>query len=239
MPRGVYERTKPSWNKGLTKETDERVARNAEHTQQTVRDRYGVGTVLQSQEVLDKIADDRHSGKLAQKASETKADRYGDPHYNNIEKQRITKMERYNDPYFNNMEKMYQTKREHKTFNTSKPEEELYLELKKLYGFDDVIQQYSDPRYPYQCDFYIPSEDLFIELNYHQSHGLHPFNPNNQEDVELVNSWREKQNIDGPKNQYWGYEKVFTKTDPEKLNCAIKNKLNYLVIYRNGLEIKI
>lgn len=28
MPRGVYKRTKLSWNKGLTKETDERIARN-------------------------------------------------------------------------------------------------------------------------------------------------------------------------------------------------------------------
>ena len=89
------------------------------------------------------------------------------------------------------------------------------------------------------CDFYIESEDLFIELNYHQSHGLHPFNPNNQEDIDLVNSWREKQNLEGPKNQYWMYEKVFTKSDPEKLKCAIDNKLNYLVVYPNGLEIKI
>lgn len=239
MPSGVYKRTKSAWNKGLTKETDERVARNTEHTQQTVYDRYGVNTVLQSKEVLDKIADERHSGRLAQKAADTKADRYGDPHYNNMEKNRHTKMKRYNDPYFNNMEKMYKTKRDHHTFNTSKPEEELYMELKKLYGVDDIIRQYSDERYPYQCDFYIPSEDLFIELNYHQSHGLHPFNPNNQDDIELINKWREKQNLEGPKNQYWAYEKVFTETDPEKLNCAIKNKLNFLFIYRNGLEIKI
>lgn len=29
MPTGIYERTKPNWNKGLTKETDERITRNA------------------------------------------------------------------------------------------------------------------------------------------------------------------------------------------------------------------
>lgn len=239
MPSGVYKRTKPIWNKGLTKETDERVARNAENTRKTVIDRYGVGTVLQSKQVLDKIVDDRHSGKLAQKAADTKAQRYDDPHYNNMEKNRQTKLQRYNDPYYNNMEKMYRTKKEHKTYNTSRPEEDLYLELKKLYGVDDVIRQYSDHRYPYQCDFYIPSEDLFIELNYHQSHGEHPFNPDNQKDIDLINYWRDRQNLEGPHNQYWKYEETFTKTDPEKLNCAIKNKLNYLVIYRNGLEIKI
>lgn len=36
MPSGVYKRTKSAWNKGLTKETDERVAKNIEHTKQTV-----------------------------------------------------------------------------------------------------------------------------------------------------------------------------------------------------------
>jgi len=32
------------------------------------------------------------------------------------------------------------------------------------------------------CDFYIPSEDLFIELNRHWSHGGHFYDPNNIED---------------------------------------------------------
>ena len=53
MPSGVYQRTKPAWNKGLTKETDERVRRNAENTKQTVLKKYGVTTVLQSNKVLN------------------------------------------------------------------------------------------------------------------------------------------------------------------------------------------
>ena len=48
--------------------------------------------------------------------------------------------------------------------------------------FDTIIQYYPDViydvivdgRYPYYCDFYIPSEDLFIELNAHPSHGSKP-----------------------------------------------------------------
>lgn len=46
-------------------------------------------------------------------------------------------------------------------------------ELESLYGSDNVISQYQDKRYKnpktgvlFNCDFYIPSEDLFIELNY-------------------------------------------------------------------------
>ena len=84
MPRGVYKRTKDPWNKGLTKETDERVAKNAENTKATTLARYGTTCVMQSQQVLDKISDDRHSGKLAQKAMSTKEQRYGDKNYNNM-----------------------------------------------------------------------------------------------------------------------------------------------------------
>ena len=239
MPSGVYTRTKPAWNKGLTKDSDERIADAQKKKEQTNLQKYGVTNVLQSKEVLDKISSDRHSGELAKRAKETKEKRYGDPNYNNMEKNYQTKLDRYGDPHYNNMEQMFLTKLKNGTYNTSRPEEELYKELCRLYCEEDIKRQYSDSRYPFKCDFYIESEDLFIELNYHQSHGLHPYDPNNKEDVELINLWRSKQNQEGPKNQYWAYEKVFTETDPLKLKYAKQNKLNYLMIYRNGLEIKI
>ena len=156
-----------------------------------------------------------------------------------MEKNRQTKSDRYGDEYYNNMDKMYQTKRLHHSFNTSRPEEELYQDLLKIYLEEDIVRQYSDERYPWKCDFYIKSEDLFIELNYHQGHGEHPYDPNNPKDIELVNFWRSRQNQEGPKNQYWGYEWTFTIMDPLKLKTAKENNLNYLAIYRNGLEIKI
>lgn len=238
MPSGVYKRTKPVWNKGLTKE-DQRIAKSLEKRVQTNLQRYGVANVFQSKEVLDAISNDRHSGALAQKAAETKAHRYGDSHYNNMDKNRQTKLDRYGDENYNNMEKMFQTKRDNKSFNTSIPEENYYKYLKSLYSEDDIIRQYRDPRYPYNCDFYIISEDLFIELNYHQSHGLHPYNPKNLEDLMLINAWESRKNVEGSPNQYWYYVDTFTRKDPEKLACAKRNKLNYLMIYRNGLEIKI
>ena len=40
MPKGVYQRTKPAWNKGLTKE-DPRVAKNIEARNATMIDKYG------------------------------------------------------------------------------------------------------------------------------------------------------------------------------------------------------
>lgn len=61
--------------------------------------------------------------------------------------------------------KEYETKRENGTFNTSKPEDGYYSYLAEKYGADDVIRQYKDERYPFACDFYVKSKDLFIELN--------------------------------------------------------------------------
>lgn len=110
MPRGVYKRTKPVWNKGLTKDTDERIAKAELKRQETSMNKYGVKNVLQSKEVLDKISDDRHSGKLAQKAQETKLSRYGDKNYNNMSKNRETKLSRYGNANYNNSEKNANTR---------------------------------------------------------------------------------------------------------------------------------
>lgn len=66
-------------------------------------------------------------------------------------------------------------------------------ELEDLYGANNVIPQYQDERYrnpktgrKFNCDFYIPSEDLFIELNYHWTHGKHPFNIDDVNDYDLL-----------------------------------------------------
>lgn len=88
-------------------------------------------------------------------------------------------------------EKSYITKKVNHTFNTSKPEEELYLYTKEK--FPDIKRQYKDKeRYPFCCDFYIPSLDLFLELNGMWTHGGHPYDFNSIEDQEKLNEWREK-----------------------------------------------
>ena len=45
----------------------------------------------------------------------------------------------------------------------------------EIYGADDVKTEYKEERYPYHCDVYIPSKDLFIELNLFFTHGGHPY----------------------------------------------------------------
>ena len=49
----------------------------------------------------------------------------------------------------------------------------------------DVITQYKDDRYPFACNFYIPSLDLFIECNYHWTYGGKPYE-GTEDDKQIV-----------------------------------------------------
>ena len=86
-----------------------------------------------------------------------------------------------------------------------------------------------DPRYPFYCDFYLPNTDTFIEINGFWSHGKHFFDENNQNDLKILAKWKKK--ADQGHRQYINAIDVWTNRDKEKLKCAIKNKLNYIVIW--------
>ena len=55
--------------------------------------------------------------------------------------------------------------RENKTFNSSKQEDLFFKYLVDKYGENNVLRQYKEKRYPFNCDFYIKTTDTFIELN--------------------------------------------------------------------------
>lgn len=124
--------------------------------------------------------------------------------------------------------KAIETKRKNGTLNTSKLEEEYYRYLLTMYDESDIIRQYKEDRYPFFCDFYIKSEDKFIECNFHWTHGGHPFNPQNKEDMEIL----EKAIL---KSETSDFMKVFidvwTRRDVQKQRVAKDNNLNYEVIY--------
>lgn len=134
----------------------------------------------------------------------------------------ITKSE-----YKERSKKGFETRKANHTMNTSSFEEKLYKLLISYFSVDDVIREYcDDTRYPFHCDFYIKSKDLFIELNLHPSHNNHPYDENNKDDVAekelLIESNTDWNNM---------IVDVWTKRDVEKLSFAIKNNLNYVTIY--------
>lgn len=125
-------------------------------------------------------------------------------------------------------EKVAERKREAGTFNSSEAEEVLFGALVTAFGDGDVVRQYRCDEYPCACDFYIPSRQLFIELNAFWTHGGHWFNP--EVDQTTIDEWH------GVGNTY--YENaIYTweGLDVWKRDLARKAQLNYVVFWDSAL----
>lgn len=127
------------------------------------------------------------------------------------------------------------TYRRNNSYGKSKDEDRIYTILKDSYP--DIIRQYKEKRYPFNCDYYIPSLDVFIEYQGYPGHGGHQYDPSNESGIELVCILQEKANILRNKRQttelnlYDKYIRAWTIMDPKKRSVAAKNKLNYIEIW--------
>lgn len=130
-------------------------------------------------------------------------------------------------------EKMYNTKKLHHSFNISSQENKIYNVL--LTKFPDTLTQYRSEKYPYSCDFYIPSLDVYIEYQGSWTHGKEPFNSLNPKHLEILSNWKEKSkelNFKGkPKLFYLNAVNTWTDLDVRKREIACKNKLKYLEFF--------
>lgn len=126
------------------------------------------------------------------------------------------------------VEKTLETKKRRHTLNSSSEEEDMYRKLVEAYGKSDVERNYKDIRYPYRCDFYIKSKDLFIELNAHWTHGGRPFDPNDESCRRQLKEWGEK-----AKQSQFYRNAIYTWTvrDVEKRQKAKESKINYITLY--------
>lgn len=106
----------------------------------------------------------------------------------------------------------------------SKKEQYIADELKKKYP--KLIQQYYSDEYPFECDIYIPEINTYIEYNGYWTHGYHPYNENNIDDINLVNYWKSKFT-----EKYASAINTFTIRDPYKRKIAKQNNLNYIEIW--------
>lgn len=126
-----------------------------------------------------------------------------------------------------NQKKIYETKKANNTFHISHPEDYAKKMLIFLFG-NDVDCQYKSDLYPFACDFYIRSLDLYIELNYHWSHGLKCFE-GTEEDNAKVDKWRNKNT-----KYYSEAIKTWTERDVLKLKAFKDNNLNYRIVYKES-----
>ena len=120
--------------------------------------------------------------------------------------------------------KSYLTKKKNHSFKVSKTEDLCYEQLLSIYP--DAKHGYKSTKYPFVCDLYIPSKDIYIELNFHWTHGLHPYNKKN--DSKKLADWIEKS-----KTSKYFENSIHTWTirDTHKLEVARQNNVNLLVFY--------
>ena len=181
--------------------------------------KYGVEYLLQSSKIREKInktfnekygySTPAKNDSIKKKIKNTCLTKYG---VDNVRKAKCIQD--------NIVSKTYNTKKHNNTFNTSKSEDESYAILKERYP--NVITQYKDARYPFACDFYIPSLDLFIECNYHWTHGGKPYE-GTDDDKQIVEKWKEKNT-----KFYNNAIQTWTVRDVNKRNTVKENKLNYI-----------
>ena len=129
-------------------------------------------------------------------------------------------------------EKRYKTKRLNGTFNTSSSEENLRKFL--LGKFPDLKTQYRDKRYPFACDFYIPSLDLFIEYQGNWTHGGEPY-IGTEFQLKVVEDWLRRSKELNFKGKYKEFYKSavydWTVRDVEKRKIAKENNLNWVEFF--------
>lgn len=159
-------------------------------------------------------------------------DKYGIEDFND----QLSRLNITENPQLDIQRKTTETKHINNSFAGSTGEEILYGWLCNKYGAENVKRQYNkDDRYPYNCDFYITTDDLFIELQGNWTHGPHPFT-GLAEDLKLIDIWASKSNEINFKGIKKGYYldaiEVWTKCDVSKRQTAKKNNLKYIEIYK-------
>ena len=79
----------------------------------------------------------------------------------------------WKDENFKNncLQKQYETKRINNTFNKSNKEDELFEVLKSSLNVLIERQKRDPTRFPFNCDFYFPNYDLFVDFHGTWLHG--------------------------------------------------------------------
>lgn len=206
---------------------------------------------------LRKYGDKNYNNR--EKANKTCNEKYGVSHYmlvpEFIEKFKKTNINRYGVPYpmqskeikeklknvmldkygiDNSMKlektvtKIHDSKLKNGTSSSSRDEEKIneLLNIK----FSIVKRQYRSEKYPFDCDFYIPDLDLYIEYQGFWSHGPQechePFDENNKKHLEILKLWKTKNSIQYDKAIY-----VWTVRDPLKRKIVQENSLNWIEFF--------
>lgn len=196
---------------------------------ETTRERYGVDHWSQQEDAREAQRQRAlTSGKeWAEKSRISSMERYGVPYHAQLPESRQRMSEWMRDPQ--NAERVHAARRAAGTFNTSEPERRLEAMLVAFFGRDDVQVQHRSRRYPFACDFYVASRDLFIELNGMWTHGGHWYDESDPEDRAKVRLWTSRGTA-----FYLNAVRNWTERDLRKREAAREHSLNYVVFWGSG-----
>ena len=188
---------------------------------ETCQERYGSRTPLGASSIREKIKATnrtRYGGNapmcspdVREKTNATCEAKYGVAH--------VTQLDSV-------IQKVKQSKAQRGTFGTSVVEDSLYDQLCLVFGESDIERQYTSEIYPFACDFYIRSRDLYIELNGSWTHGSHWFDADSEDDIKLSQLWQARGTA-----YYKNAVHVWTKADVKKRSAAAFGRLNYVVFW--------
>ncbi len=204
---------------------------------QTNLQNIGVANPFQQKYVQEKAIHNSHTIEAEEKRKTTCLQRYGNIYHIASEEVKLktkqTLLDRYNVmnaysiPEIHNKAVQHSLNYHDNYNNDSSWEAILYNKLVQL-NINFNAHYCLESRYPFQCDFYLPDTDTFIEINGFWTHGGHWFDKNNQDDITKLNLWKEKSNTS---SMYKSAINVWTKSDVIKHQYAIDNKLNYVVLW--------
>lgn len=119
--------------------------------------------------------------------------------------------------------KINKTKRKNNSWKTSK----LELKVKELLEskFENVKYQYRSKEYPFNCDFYVPKLNLYIEIQGSWTHGFKPY-IGSDEDLKKVGEWKKRGT-----NYYLQAIDTWTRRDVIKRKIAKENGLNWIEFF--------
>lgn len=174
------------------------------------------------------------------KQQKTMIDKYGKDNCMFIDdikdKMRANNMEKYGVDWVTQdksvLDKITATKRKNKTFSTSKIEKQFEEYLKE--NNINYKTQYKSEAYPFNCDFYFPDYNLYLEIQGSWTHGYRPFNPSNNDDQRQLLEWQSKNN-----KFYNSAINTWTVRDVLKRGTAKKNNLNYIEVFTTNINVLI
>lgn len=209
-----------------------------EKSRQTCLERYGVSNGGSSEQAK-------------QKAKGTCQEKYNVNYYTQTEeykqKYKQTCLEKYGSTNYFSSEVFYEKVIKAKK-SMSRFEQKIFDYLKEIFDESDIISQYKDERYKNQksnykwnCDFYVKSLDLFIEVQGTKEHNNHPFNPNNKNDLEELELLKQKEQEKLKEKNHTRYTYIiegWTVIDPMKRQVAQENHLKYLELFDSKISFE-